>query len=158
MKVTIRYKGGSGSGNYGHSGRPGKIGGSSDADYVKSGMPILVNGFVDTLKTKGHGGNIKITHTGNTTIITAKLGGEASPLRLEYTINNAATHFPLHGTDARTKLYDKAGKLVNDWEGLRPIWFMGARKIATGRAIAKWHPDERYGEYNYKLEEIKNAN
>lgn len=29
MKITIIYKGGPGSGNYGHEGRPGKLGGSS---------------------------------------------------------------------------------------------------------------------------------
>ena len=30
MKIKLTFKGGDGSGNYGHSGRPGKIGGSSD--------------------------------------------------------------------------------------------------------------------------------
>ena len=32
MKVTLRLKGGSGSGNFGHEGRPGKVGGSLASD------------------------------------------------------------------------------------------------------------------------------
>lgn len=38
MKIILRYKGGSGSGNYGHSGRPGKVGGSQPGNV--SGLPL----------------------------------------------------------------------------------------------------------------------
>lgn len=34
MKLTLRLKGGDGSGNFGHAGRPGKVGGSAAADVV----------------------------------------------------------------------------------------------------------------------------
>lgn len=42
MRLTIRYKGGSGSGNFGHSGRPGKVGGSADDGTVGAGAPTPV--------------------------------------------------------------------------------------------------------------------
>lgn len=37
MKVTLRYKGGSGSGNFAHAGRPGMVGGSADSDFDANG-------------------------------------------------------------------------------------------------------------------------
>jgi len=33
MKAKFVFKGGTGSGNFGHSGRPGKVGGSGSGDY-----------------------------------------------------------------------------------------------------------------------------
>lgn len=35
MKIIFRLKGGKGSGNYGHSGRPGEVGGSSEGNWTR---------------------------------------------------------------------------------------------------------------------------
>lgn len=46
MKARFRYKGGQGSGNFGHRGRPGKVGGSAPASYNITGaqLPTLFHG------------------------------------------------------------------------------------------------------------------
>ena len=46
MKCKIRLKGGAGSGNHGHSGRPGKIGGSSEGGGTRSIKLEYSNGKV----------------------------------------------------------------------------------------------------------------
>lgn len=59
MKLKLRYKGGSGSGNYGHSGRPGLVGGSESGtskyakfkDYRQLGQAIEI-GSVDVSELK----------------------------------------------------------------------------------------------------------
>ena len=37
MRMVIRYKGGPGSGNFGHTGRPGKVGGSASGGRKPTG-------------------------------------------------------------------------------------------------------------------------
>jgi len=51
MKAVIRYKGGSGSGNFNHSGRPGKVGGSAPSNMISDVDPYKYKQIRATLET-----------------------------------------------------------------------------------------------------------
>lgn len=83
MKVIIKLKGGRGSGNYGHSGRPGKVGGSASkypkqfADIISklpkdhlNGVNIIVTDDIPTLEeVKNVRGKFDIHADGSATIL-----------------------------------------------------------------------------------------
>ena len=57
MKAIIRLKGGAGSGNHGHAGRPGKQGGSAKAKYDSYGNEVSsdASGKVTSVRNSGSG-------------------------------------------------------------------------------------------------------
>ena len=158
MKFIIRMKGGEGSGNMGHAGRPGHLGGSAPSGSMSDGWNIdkkssVVSSASDSMTRMGHTPSISETRTH--VIVSSTLAGSGSKMRMEYRINKTPKSLPLRGNDGRTILYNKEGKVVGDWEGIRPIRWMAARKVAKGEATLKWDPEERYGEYKYTFTENK---
>lgn len=79
MKATFVLKGGDGSGNFGHAGRPGKIGGSaaggSGGKYV--GDKLTGDRYTDTLITSlddvlGYAAENGIKHTSGSSIVSSR--------------------------------------------------------------------------------------
>jgi len=158
MKFIIRYKGGKGSGNFGHAGREGHLGGSapsggSDSGWNLDKTSLVVNSASENMTKMGHTPSVSETNTH--VIISSNLAGSSSKMKMEYRISKNPKSLPLRGNDGRTILYNKEGKVVGDWEGIRPIRWMAARKVAKGEATLKWDPEERYGEYKYMFTENK---
>jgi hypothetical protein len=67
MKIQLRFKGGAGSGNFGHQGRPGEVGGSSSG-----GSGIVVPSFGDIERRAG--GNSGIAYVVHGAIKGSKAG------------------------------------------------------------------------------------
>lgn len=56
LRFILRFKGGKGSGNFGHKGRPGSVGGSSSSAVLKTGMTayhVTVKSNVDSISKTG---------------------------------------------------------------------------------------------------------
>ena len=123
MKFIIRMKGGSGSGNFGHAGRKGQLGGSAPAgggggSGEIGGIQTNVIGAKDFAKEvdvifreKGYGSKpFEFLNSNDSFSLTKRLSGSGSKRRLEITVHKSGTSMGL----ATITIYNRYGRSI--WE------------------------------------------